>query len=217
MDNFNFYGFRFFKSRFGSAMPAFERGFAVTGQAFNVNGGIQNANLQPGDLVRKLASGGLTLCDGAEGAGGALPPLGVVMHIGPYFDGTRMKPSNQLPSNVAYGTILERQSTIWYLPVESAIWEVDCDDAVTATTEAAYQLTGGANADHRNAGAAGAAVETGAKPRLDISTVNTTNTLIWRILGISPTQNNRDYSGNFVKLLVQPNVWQAPEVNATGI
>jgi hypothetical protein len=101
--------------------------------------------------------------------------------------------------------------------VNQAIWEIDCDDAVTATTEAAYQLTGGANADHRLHGAAGAAAESGAKPRLDISTVNTTNTLIWRIIGISPTQNNRDYSGNYVKLLVVANLAQDPFQNATGI
>lgn len=216
-DNQIFYGFRPFKSRYGSAIPQPERGFCVSGQAFNVNGGIQNANLQTGDVIRKLASGGLALCDGAEGAGGAQDPLGVVAAIEPYYNAgnARMQPSSFLPSGVVYGTNLERQSRVHYWRIDQIIWEVDCNG--TLADLAAYQLTEGANVGFRLYGAAGAAVETGAKPRLDITTVNTTNTLTWRIMSVSPTQNNRDFSGQYVKLLVIPNVFQDPAVNQTGI
>lgn len=218
-DNARRYGLRFYRSRHGSSEPQVMRGFAATAQAWSVNGGVQNTNLQKGDLIRRAATGAMILCDGAEGAGGALAPIGVVAGFGPYYNAAlgQMQPTNQLPSAVAYGTNLERESTIWWIPVESAFWEIDCDDAVTATTLAAYKLLLGLNADHRHAGAAGIDASLGAQPLLDISTAAITATLIWRLEDVSTTLENADYSGNRVKLIVRANVYQAPEVNATGL
>ena len=102
------------------------------------------------------------------------------------------------------------------VPVDAGIWEVDCDDASTITTEANWRSAVGNNVDHRLSGASG---DLYATPRLDISTVNTTSTLIWNIVGLSPTVDNFDLAGNYVKLLVRANVCQlrAPAAGIAGI
>lgn len=215
-DNRIEYGFRFYKNLYGGDGPQLQKGFCATAQSFDVNNGAANVSLRRGDPVVRLSTGGFALCDGNEGAGGAVAPYGICMGIIQAYDATsgRTLPADSLPSDIAWGTNLERQSLIWVCPVQSALWEIDCDDATTATTEAAYQALLGGNANMVLAGASG---ESYANPRLDISTVNTTNTLVWRIDMISPTRNNVDFSGNYVKLIVKPNIWQGPEVNATGI
>lgn len=213
MDNVAGYGFRFVKARQGDHQIV-EEGIVAAAQSFDVNGGAQNVALRVGDPVIRLAGGGFNLCDGAEGAGGALAPYGIVVGIKQYWNGTRLVTGNSLPSDTAYGTNLERQTKILVTPVQTAYWEVDVDDIVTATTKAAYQAFQGENADHRLQGASGEAY---ASPRLDISGHNTTATLIWRIVEVSKTLENRDFAGAFVKLIVVSNVYQQPEVNATGV
>lgn len=187
-----------------------------TSQSFDVNGGASNVNLGPGDIVRLDNTGGADLCDGVEGAGGALAPYGVVVGVKPYWNAStgRMEFSDTLPSDVAWGTNLARQSKILVVPIELGYWDCDCDDAVTATTEAAYQTLVGLNIDVRHAGASG---ELRANPRLDVSAANTNNTFVFRIVRVSPTQENQDFSGNYVKLTVMANLFQRPPSNITGL
>ena len=77
-----------------------------------------------------------------------------------------------------------------------------CDENTTATTEAAYQDMIGENCRFINTGATG---ELRAPPRLDISTNATTNTFPFKIVGISTTAGNQDFSGNYVELYVISN------------
>jgi hypothetical protein len=213
MNNIAMYGFRLHRSLVSSGIPSFERMIVATAQTFPVNGGAATPNLSPGDLVRRTTTGGAITCDGSEGAGGALAPYGVVMGIGPQWNATKnvMEYADTLGSGIAWGTNLERQSTIFVIPANWAEWEVDVDENTTATTKAAYQDMIGENADHILTGASG---ETTIKPLLDISSNATTNTLIWQIIGISDTGANRDFSGTRVKLIVKPNIWQ--DTSTTG-
>lgn len=206
-DNPQRYGFRWVRSLHGGRNPVVERMIVATSQSFDVNGGASNVNLGPGDPVRKLSTGGVGLCDGAEGAAGALAPYGVVMSVGPYWNGTEMIATGLLPSDTAWGTNLARQSVVYVCPFDSAVWEIDVDDITTAATKAAYQAFIGENADYRLNGASG---ETRAYPRLDISSHATTNSLVCRIVGISETLNNQDFAEDYVKLLIRANLAQVP-------
>lgn len=209
-DNRQGYGFRFAGSRYGQPTPTPIRLPVVSGQAFSINGGTANVNLGPGDPVLRLASGAVTLCDGAEGAGGALTPYGVVMEVFPFFNAGLgvMTPAEQLPSATVYGTNLERQSFVGVVPFELAYWEIDCMDNTTATTVAAYQLFQNENANYRLRGGISPAAnpQNRAHPRLDISSHATTNTLVLRVVKISESKDNVDVTGNFWKMIVELNI-----------
>lgn len=209
-DNRQSYGFRWAGARYGRPEPTIIRLPVATSQAFAVNGGTAGVNLGPGDPVIRLSTGGVTLCDGAEGAGGALTPYGIVMTVYPFFNVGLgiMTPAEQLPSAVVWGTNLERQSFVGVCPVEMGYWEIDCDDAVTATTLAAYQAFNGENVDYRlNGGISPVAnPQNRAHPRADISIHATTNSFNFRIVRVSDVKDNVDFTGNFVKLIVELNI-----------
>lgn len=215
-DNRIMYGFRWHAALDGGkSMPVPEEAHVATGAAFNVNGGPSGVALGYGDLVKRVSTGGVTMAEGNETGGGASDiAYGVIVGVGPYYDGTVMRRRNTLPSGTAYGTNLTRQTKLFVVPLTAGVWEVDCDDAVTATTLAAYQDLIGNNVDYR---LTQVAADTRPTPRLDISGVNTTNTLAMRIVGISKTVHNQDFSGNFVKLLVRPNESQVPPFTILGV
>lgn len=206
-DNRIEYGFRWFRGFGGKPRPEPIPMTVATGTSFDVNGGAQNVSLRIGDPVKLANTGTVTLCDGTEDSSSAVH--GIVVGVGPYYNSTDgvMTPTRQLPDATAWGTVEDRKSQVWVCPADQGIWEIDCDEATTATTIAAYRLLIGENADHILTGAVGASYAT---PRLDISTHATTNTLQWRIWDISPTMNNIDASGNYFKLLVRANVSSVP-------
>jgi len=207
MDNVRQYGWRLHKSRTSSGMVRVEQMIVATGQTFPINGGAQTPSLRTGDLVCKLAGGGAGPCDGTEGGAGATAPWGVVVGIGPQWSAAlgKMISADKLASGIAWGTNLGRQSTISIIRVEDGVWEVDCDDKVTATTEALYQAMIGEGVNMVNQGAAS---EDAIDPILDISSIAHAGTEMWQITGISPTRANRDFSGLYVKLLVENQVRQ---------
>lgn len=214
-DNRQEYGIRPHRGDFsGGSLFKPEEHIVASAQSFDINGGASNVALGYGDMVRLLSTGGVALCDGAEGAGGALAPYGIVVGVGPFFDGTKMVRGRTLPSDTTYGTNLARQSTVLVVPVDGTLFEADCDDATTATTKAAYQAFIGENVDMRHDVTAS---NTRPTPRIDISSHATTNTLIWRIVGISKDVSNQDFSGNFVKLIVRCNIPQLPRGSTTGV
>ena len=215
-DNRPKYGLRWFQGN-PYPMPVPIEVHIATGTNFAVT--AVNYALGPGDPVIALAAGGVTICLGAET--GAQTGFGVVVGIGntgKVFNSTKgvMEPSSTVPSGVAYGTNLERQTKVLVVPLKpDQLWECDCDDATTATTLAAYQALSHSNVDLTLAvsGVAGTRVN----PRIDISSTNTTNTLTWRIVKVSPTMENQDFSGNFVKLLITPNLTQWAPWATTGL
>lgn len=208
------YGFRWSIGGNGRPHPAPLETFCVSAQSFDVNGGASNVGLGPGDLVTRLNSGGVKLCDGIEGAGGIEIPYAVVVGVKPYYNATTglMTPSYVLPSDVTYGTNLERQSRVLVVPVEWGLWEADCDTALASL--AAFQLVVGLNVNTINTGASG---DTRARPELDISEAAVTATFHWRIEGISPIAENVDFTGTNVKLIVRANAAQSPPYDFDGI
>ncbi len=204
VDNAVRYGFRPVRSRTGAtAAPVTERAFCISGASFDVNGGAQNVSLRPGDPIVRLTSGAVNLAPGSEGTEGDV--LGVVASIEQYFDANTGRMTAQgpgVPSDFAYGTNLERQTIIRYYPAESAVFAIQVDDIVTATTIAAYQLLIGLNCQHILSGASGAAA---ASPKLDISGAAATATFDWRIIGISTTAGNVDPAGANFELYVTCN------------
>lgn len=213
-DNSVQYGFKWSVAYNGKPCPSPIEMFVDTAESFDVSGGGANCDIGAGDLVRIKSTGGLEQADGTEAT--AQAAFGVVVGVSSrgYWDGSVMKPSSTLPSDVAWGTLLERQSRLLVVPVDAGVWECIVDEATTATTEAAYQAFVGENVDHVLTGATANGRLT---PKLDISTHATTSTLIWRIVGISPTAANQDFSGANVRLLVRPNVAQLPWSSATGV
>lgn len=209
-DNRPEYGFRPFKPIGGRDNPVPVECVVSTAQSFDVSGGASNCGLGAGDLVVRDSTGGVILCGGEElGAGSAVAPFGVVIGVKPYYDANtgRMTYSSVLPSDVAWGTVMDRQSKVLVVPVDWFLWEVDVDDTVTASTLAAYQAMVGCNVNHINTATSGMTRPT---PKLDISNTATTSSFAWRIQAVSPTQNNQDFSGANVKLVVEANIAQRP-------
>lgn len=212
-DNRVEYGFRWSTAANGRPCPEPIEGFVASGVSFDVSGGQANLSIGAGDLVSRASTGGFILCLGDEST--AVPPFGVVVAVTNYFDTAKgvRTPTALLPSDVAWGTLLERQSRIMVVPIRWGLWEVDCDENTTATTEAAYQAFIGENVDHVNS----ITNTTRPSPRINISTHATTNSLHFRIAGISATKSNQDFSGANVKLIVETNIAQDPISSATGV
>jgi len=203
-DNAVRYGFRYVKSRYGGGNAPIQEAWIATAASFDVNAGAQNVFLGEGDPIVQLSDGSVTLGVGSEGTD-STTLLGIVQGIKQYYDTakgvmTAMGPG--IPSDLAWGTNLARQSRVYFTPIESAIWAIQVDDAVTATTEAAYQAFIGENCRFVNTGTSG---QLRAFPKLDISTHATTNTFPWKIIGVSQTAQNQDYSGQNVELYVISN------------
>lgn len=220
MDNVARYGFRLFRggmSSVGVSGPPIEPLPVVSNYDSTTPVGTAGVGFHVGDVVSLTVNGDyLQHMVAVGGANQDTKPYGVVMGIDPVYDVSigqtgAMSKKNFLPAGIVYGTNLERQSKLLIVPAVGNTFEVDADDNVTATTLAAYQLLVG-----RNVNLIYSAVAPNASPRVDISLNNTTATFQFRIVGISPTLDNQDFSGANVKLLVTPNVVQQAPINPTG-
>jgi hypothetical protein len=207
-DNQPQYGFRWAVGYGNAPTPPIFEAIIATAASFDVTGGASNVGLGPGDPVYGLSTGGVTLCPGAETT--AIAPLGIVMGVAPVWNGSEMENKRLVPSDTAWGTNLTRQTKIFYAPVTAGLWEIDCDDATTATTEAAYQALIHSNINYTLTGGIGSMASDRAYPKADISTTATTNSLVLRIVGISKTARNMDFTGANVKILVKFNLAQEP-------
>lgn len=209
MDNLLKYGFRPRLPRMGD-LPKPERRRVVSGYSSAVAG---TPDVNVGDPV-SLVSDGTVAHTAAGGGAGA---YGIVVGFTPYWNGSTLFQDNHLPAGTGtYGSNLSRQHFLLVIPVTWCYWECDADDVVTATTEAAYKAFIGENMDIAYS-AASYKGGTGAFPRGDISTHNTTNTLQLRIEDISEAVENVDFSGANVKLVVSFNVVQQSPISATGV
>lgn len=206
-----FSGFRWVKSLFGDSPPSAQAVRVASGYTGAINGGT-TIDLNIGDPVRYVSTGTIAHAAGNEGASGGEDISGIVVGFLPYWDGYKRVPGWRLPANTVYGSILERQSYALIYPAVGHIWEVDVDDATTATTESGYVAFIGENCDHR--------LTAGSEPKtnclLDISTHGTA-TAQWRIVNISQSVANQDFSGAYVKLYVTVNETQTAPFVTTGV
>jgi hypothetical protein len=209
-DNTHQYGFRIHGSRMGDN-PKPERVRVASGCRFqDVNSAYCNLNV--GDPVTKVSDGTVALC-----AGGASAPslYGIVTNILPYWDGTVMRWNKFLPDNTVYSTNYERQSFVEILPVAGYLFEVDVQEtSASFDTYAEYYAFIGENADHSNYGDT---TNLTANPGLVLSSGRGTGTAQWRIVDVSPTLANQDFSGKYVKLIVTANEVQQAPFATTGV
>ena len=217
-DNRAKYGFRYYGNLSGSGrMPIQEFRIASTYSA-QVASGTTDVGLYVGDVVSLLADGTVALfADNAASEDAA--PFGVIagfsnVKFGPE---NKARPSSYYPvGGVTYGDS-NTETRVQVVPfTQDIIWEVDVDDAVTATTKAAYEALIG-----ENTVIAAYVPDTAdsnkpkANPKIDIS-VNTTTVDDFRIWGISKTQDNVDFSGANVKILVIASDVRMPFNTQTG-
>jgi hypothetical protein len=213
-DNRHQYGFRWARAWNSTAVPPVNEVPVASGLAFTLNGGAA-CDINEGDPVTRLNTGYVTVCEGTENT--ALSALGIVQGIGNHgcvFDGTNMSPINKVVNGGGvYGTNFERQTKLMITPADAGYWELDCDDKTTATTYAAYLAFFEENVD--------IVLTAGSEPKLDpmidISTHAVTATLKWRIVQVSDTMENKDFSGKYVKLIIKANVWQGAASTALGV
>jgi hypothetical protein len=212
-DNKAKYGFRFYQSMNGSGRPAMVECVVATDYGTTVS--ATDVGLSIGDPVEKVSDGTVQLA----GDRGDDPAkfFGVIMAISnAKVDANgKARPASYLPHQTTYAS-LANQSRVMVAPFGRDYWEIDVDDNVTAVSRDDYQdlvdensplvyVLDTSNPDRPRAG-----------PRLDISN-NIEATDHFRIIGISKTQENVDFSGANVKLIVQLNEGSEPVFNTAGI
>lgn len=193
------YGFRLARYRAGFSMASVEEAFCISGATF-AGGSATAASLRPGDPIVRLSSGAVNVAPGTDGTPGDVLGIviGVKQYLDPSFSNAVTARGNAVPSSVAYGTNLDLQTRVYFIPAEAAVWRIQVNDNSTATTFAGYQAFVGENCSHIHTAASNGLQLT---PRLNISTHATTATLDWRIIGI-PDPTIQDFSGLNVDLEV---------------
>ena len=212
-DNRKKYGIRFHSTQGGGGRPACIEGLVASGYAGDHGGSV---GIAIGDPVDLLSTGFMELTNDTATRDTL---FGVVMNIAnaKVDANAKARPTNYLPSGTTY-TLEETTSKLIVAPFSDHIWEMDVDDAVTATTLAAYRALVGENVDMVFSRDTSNPDKPKCGPVLDISTHATTAALMWRIVGVSKTRENQDFSGANVKLLVQLNQGLDPTLNgATGM
>lgn len=201
-DNTHIYGFRWSTAaNGGKSMPAPVKLAYATGQN-DVDDASASVDINAGDPLKLMSTGGVKVALTTEDT------AYIAVGFGPRWNGTAMVPARKVNNATAWGTIEDRRQWIYGVDARAGVWEIDCDDKTTATTFAAYLAFINENA---NWVVPGRTATTDADPMLDISSHATTAGLGCRIVGISQTMYNQDFSGLYVKLLVRFN-----EINDAG-
>lgn len=213
------YGFRWVRSLHGGNSPEPLRYRIASGYrpTLTVSAGANYVDLSPGDPCVIASDGTIQICAGIESDTPATAPWGIVVGFMPLYDSSlgRMAPKGFYPNaGITYGSVYDRESFALVIPAYGNVWEIDVDDNTTATTYASYRAYVGENVNHILDYADSDAK---ADPRVDISAHATTNTFRWRILDISPSAENADFSGTNVKVYVTPNVSQEPPFTVLGV
>jgi len=212
-DNRHQYGIRFHSTQGGGGRPACIEALVASAYAGDHGGSV---GIAIGDPVDRLATGFVELTNDTATRDTL---FGVVMNIAnAKIDANgKARPSNYLPSGTSY-TLEETTSKLSVAPFSDHTWEMDCNDAVTATTLAAYRALVGENADMVFSRDTSNPDKPKCNPLLSISSHAATAALMWRIVGVSKSRENADFSGNFVKMLVQLNQGFDPTLNGnTGM
>jgi hypothetical protein len=210
-DNAVKYGFRWSTAyNGGKACPAPEWHKVATGYQASPNS--VDVDLNIGDAVIMATGGNINIAQGTDGTPGII--YGVIVAIGKVWDGSKMTSKNFLPGATNWGTVLERRATVGVVPIVAGAWEVDVTGNTSSfDTETEYLNEVGSNCDFTNVSNA---TTDKANQRLDISTTSASDGQ-FRIIAVSPTVENRDFSGNFVKLIVAGNEVQNAAFVTAGI
>lgn len=218
-DNLLRYGFKFTRTISGGDSPVVEK--LPLASAFRptltVGAASKYKNLRAGDPVQRLSTGYLDICAGQESDTPDTTVYGVIAGFEYQYSSSQgtMVLADSYPSDgISYGTNFERQTFVHIYPASRCYFEVCCDDKATATTYAAYLALVGENANHTFDTTDGGDCKT----LLDISTHNTTATLLWRIVGVNKDHpENENFDELYVKVEVVANALQEPAWSATGV
>lgn len=207
------YGFRFYSSQHGTGRASGIEGGVTSAYQANVGSGNVNVGISIGDPVAYNAAGNFELAEDVT----ADRFFGVVVAIrnARIESNGKSRPASYLPGATSYTNEVDRSSLI-VLPFANNIWEVDAVGGA-ATTLAAYRLLVGLNANMIYTTDVTNTDKPRARPELDLSTAAVTAGLDFRIMGVSKTQENQDFSGTGVKLLVQLNLGSDPALGTTGV
>lgn len=204
------YGFRYKGNLEGGQAPRpIEYTVATT---YHAQVSATDVDLNIGDPVQLSTDGTVVLASGATTG----RFLGVIVSI----NNARVdsngysRPAARLPAGTTWSTE-DTRSKVGVIPFGRNFWEIDVDDNVTATTLAAYRLLINENCDLSYTLDTTNSLKPKATPRLDIST-HVTSTADFRIIDISHTAENQDFSGTGVKLIVMVNESGEAPFNATG-
>jgi hypothetical protein len=215
------YGYQWVRARNGAKeMPAPLRFPVASAYQGAIQGGT-NCDVNVGDVVKLLATGYVAIAEGSEktsynpGTIDADIPLGVVVAIEPYYDGTVMTPGNKLPGATTYGTNFARQSFVLVVPAEAGIWSVAVDaTSASYDTYAEWLAVVGETIDMVNSNG----VTLKAEPELDLATIADPVSVsqMWKIQGLTPNLDNKDYDAAGFRLEVIANRYQNA-ANTAGI
>ncbi len=216
-DNVHRYGIMPFKTKSGNSNGPTGRIPMASAKQITVGGTTHP--LKIGDPILRDSAGMADICLGLESAGSASTYcLGIVAGFEPLYNAAtgKREPARVYPAaGITYGSILERQTTVLFYPAAEYQFTIDCDDAVTATTAAAYQAFVGENVQHVMSVVSLAELN----PLADIAGHATTSAaFMWRIDEVRIFDpNNTDFTGNYVKLIVSANHAQEPWDTGTGV
>lgn len=213
-DNNHQYGFRWHSSITGVAMPKPREYPVASAYQAAINGG-GNVDLNIGDPVR-LVGGFVVLTAGSEAAAGAAEDTwGIVVAVRPFKlasnSPTQLVPTDTLPGGTTYTNIVD-QSLVEVVPAAGSNFAIDVINAgASFDTFIEYQTLVNKNADS-------VLEDTGlskADPFLDL-TAPITATAQWRVIQVSKSQKNEDFSGANVELIVTINETQEAPYVVTG-
>jgi hypothetical protein len=210
-DNVHKYGFRFFWNQSGGKTPPNPIEYRVA-SAYASSEGSSTPVLSIGDPVALTTDG--TVIHAVDG-GAPSQILGVIVGCRAAVDSNgRARPCSFVPRAQAY--TLDRDATkVLVVPFGRHVWEIDVLNNGSVDTYAEYEALNGSNCDFAyNPGTING--QTRANPVLDLTSPGST-TANFRIIRVSPTAENQDFSGANVKLLVMVNEGQEPMLSTTGI
>jgi hypothetical protein len=202
-DNRHKYGFRFYSAQGGGGRAACFEAFVASGYQANVGATPANVGLSLGDPVSRVASGFVELAGDTTLPGWT---YGVIYGIrGKVDPNNKARPVSYLPGGTTFATE-ETETRLIVASFADHYWEIDADDVVTATTQAAYRALIGENVNLAYWPDSTNPDKPRANPMLAIAGHAVTAALNFRIVGVSKTRENFDFSGANVKLLVQLNM-----------
>lgn len=203
-DNIHRYGFRFYKGQYND-QPKGELFHVADAYQAVADAAGPSVDLNIGDPVRMAAgsSGGVELANALDLV------YGVVIGVHRIFEATTgvTRPADRVPGGTSGGGNIERSTLVEVVPAKGIIWEVDVGGTLPGATEAAYRALIHENAEHSCLGDFSIAGRPKADPRLVLPSAGGVGSEArgWRIVGISKSQHNKDFSGLNVKLLVKVN------------
>lgn len=215
-DNRHLYGFRWHGNLEGGCCPKALDFTVKSAFDFSTQAG-GSVDLNPGDPVVGDTDGTVIMATPGGAPGKAWGVVTSILNARVDANGYS-RPVAALPAGQTWSTEPLR-SRVAVIPFGRNVWEIDCATVLSGATQIGdYRTLIGNNADFLFTRDITNANRPKANPLLDLVTgPPSAATANFRIVGISNTADNFDFSGKFVKLLVVLNETQEAPFVTTGI